>query len=103
MHRFIPDPADAEPPPLDPSHTTAIKTWTTAILRLPPDAVVHVAELACRDAGCPLVETTVTVLETGNTRRWRLVRPRIAVTKMMLQQTLASRPELLDAPARLPE
>jgi hypothetical protein len=101
MHRFIPDPGDPEPSPLDLSHTAAIKRWTTQILHLPADAVVHVAETTCRDAGCPLVETTVTVLALGHTRRWRLVRPRITVTKLMLQQTLASPPAFLDSPAKV--
>jgi hypothetical protein len=32
------------------------------------------------------------VLGEGNRRTWRLVRPRVAVTKLMLHQTLASPP-----------
>lgn len=89
MHRFIPDPSDGSPVPLvDPSHTAAIRRWTTEILELPEDAVVSVNEIACIDPGCPLVETVVAVFEDGQTRSWKFTRPRVAVTRMMVQQTL---------------
>ena len=92
MHRFIPEITALETPPVDPAHTAAIKRWTGEILALAPDDVVHVAEIGCADAGCSLVETVITVLGEGNRRTWRLVRPRVAVTKLMLHQTLASPP-----------
>jgi hypothetical protein len=96
VHRFIPpagpDPASA--PALDPAHAEAIKRWTRETLRLGGDDVVTVSELACLDAGCPLVETVVAVFGSGNTRSWRFTRPRVAVTKMMVQQTLASAPQV---------
>lgn len=88
-HSFIP--VDGEPAS-DPSHTAAIKRWTSEILKLEADATLTVSELACRDPGCPLVETVVTVFESSGTRQWRFTRPRIAVTKLMLQQTLATLP-----------
>ena len=96
MHRFIP-PAEADPvtsPPLDPAHAEAMKRWTRETLRLGDDDVVTVSELACVDAGCPLVETVVVVFGSGGTRSWRFTRPRVAVTKMMVQQTLASAPQV---------
>jgi hypothetical protein len=92
MHRFIPNPEDA-PPALDPSHTLAIKRWTREVLKLGEDIAVTVSEIPCVDAGCPLVETTIAVFPTGTApRQWKLTRPRVAVTKMMIQQTLASPP-----------
>ena len=102
MHRFIPDPTAEAPATINPEHTVAIKHWTARLLHLAADDTVHVAEIACADAGCPLVETWITVIsaEAGNLRRWHLVRPRSTVTKMMLQQTLATPP--LDVPATLP-
>ncbi len=93
MHRFIPDPADATPAAtLNPEHTAAIRRWTRELLRLPEDAVITVTDTPCRDPGCPLVETVVTVFEANDTRAWAFTRPAIAVTKMMLQQTLATSP-----------
>ena len=96
MHRFIPasDSDSASAPALDPAHADAIKRWARETLRLGDDDVVTVSELACLDAGCPLVETVVAVFGIGGTRRWRFTRPRVAVTKMMVQQTLASAPQV---------
>lgn len=42
-----------------------IKAWTRALLDLNDDTAVTVAELACRDEGCPDVETVIGVLEPG--------------------------------------
>ncbi len=93
MHRFIPYPA-APVPALNPEHSAAIKRWAAEILRLPndTDAVVTVVETACVDAGCPLLETVVAVFDASGTRTWKFTRPRIAVTKLMLLQTLATPP-----------
>ncbi len=95
MHRFIP--ADDEGNPVaspDPAQLAAIKRWTRETLRLRDDVVVAVTETACVDPGCPLVETIIAVFEEGaKSRAWRLTRPRVAVTKMMVTQTLATPPE----------
>jgi hypothetical protein len=98
-HRFIP-PTEADAgvsgtPALDPAHAEAIKRWTRETLRLPEDDVVTVSEIACVDAGCPLVETVVAVFAAGGgTRSWRFTRPRVTVTKMMVTQTLATPPRV---------
>ncbi|HTJ77396.1 MAG TPA: hypothetical protein VL357_00205 [Rariglobus sp.] len=92
MHRFIPDPDGLTDSTLDPAHTAAIKRWTRDVLRLHEDAVITVSEIPCADAGCPLVETAVTVFDEAGTRLWKFTRPRIAVTKLMLRQTLATPP-----------
>jgi len=91
MHRFIPEPGSPAPS-LNPEHTAAIKRWTRELLGLPADAVVSVHETACADTGCPLVETVVAVFDDSATRTWTFTRPRVAVTKLMLQQTLATPP-----------
>ena len=90
-HRFIPSSGDATDG-LDPSHAAAIKRWAADCLHLGPDDVVTVSELRCGDAGCPLVETVITVFGSGPARRWTLIRPKVAVTRLMVQQTLASAP-----------
>ena len=93
VHRFIPDSEDPSAAPrVDPAHTAAIKRWTAEFLRLDEDAVVSVVETACVDPGCPLVETVIAVFDSAGTRRWKLTRPRAAVTKLMVQQTLAASP-----------
>ncbi len=93
LHRFIPlveGNADAARV-VDPAQVEAIKRWTREVLRLGENDVVTVSEIACVDAGCPLVETVVAVFAAGGgTQSWRFTRPRVAVTKMMVMQTLAT-------------
>lgn len=90
-HSFIPV-EGAENAAADPAKTSAIKRWTREVLALDEDTPITVSESACRDPGCPLLETVVTVFDPTGTRQWRFTRPRIAVTKLMLQQTLATPP-----------
>lgn len=93
MHRFIP-PDDATVPGIDPSHTEAIRRWTVECLGLDAEAVVSVREIACVDPGCPLVETQVMVLEgRAGARIWRFTRARAAISRLIVQQVLASAPE----------
>ena len=94
MHNFIPasDAAglafSARVPP--PAHTFTVKQWTRDFLKLDDEAVVSVSELACLDVGCPLVETVIAVFETGRPRKGQLTRPKAAITKIMVQETLAT-------------
>jgi len=37
-----------------------------------------------------LVETVIAVFEKGRTRKWKLHRPKAAVTRTMIQQALAA-------------
>ncbi len=92
MHRFIPEPGAPETT-LNPGQAATVKRWARAALGLGDSVVVTVAETPCRDAGCPLVETMVTVFEDQRTRVWVLTRPRAAVTQMMVRQTLATQPK----------
>ena len=109
MHRFIPDPSEQSPATfLDPSQSAAIKTIVRELLRLPPDTPVTISEIACADAGCPLLETVIAVFPEGaSSRCWKLVRPRAALTRLMLRQTLATphatagAGSALDAPVNL--
>ena len=43
--------------------SSEIKAWTRELMTLPDDTPVTVAELACRDEGCPDIETVIGVLE----------------------------------------
>jgi hypothetical protein len=95
VHHFIPLSADeATDGRIKLEHTRAIKRWTREILRLAENDVVTVQESPCRDAGCPLVETMIAVLGDDLSRRvWKLTRPSVAVTKLMIQQTLSTSPK----------
>jgi hypothetical protein len=90
MHRFIPDPGDTAPTP--PEHTAAIRRWTREVLGIPEDVMIMVTDTPCADPGCPLIESIVTVFEASETRAWAFTRPAVAVTKTMIQQTLATPP-----------
>ena len=97
MHRFIPSSESAASPAIDPAHTAAIKRWAREFLRLEDESTLTVSEIGCVDAGCPLVETAVTVFAPNETKSWRFTRPRIAVTKAMVQQTLSTPPSRIAA------
>lgn len=94
MHPFValPSGPDRPAPTTDPAQSAAIKRWTRDYLQLSEDAVIFVNEFACSDPGCPLLETVIVVIESDRTRTWKLTRPRVAVTKTMVQQTLATPP-----------
>lgn len=42
-----------------------IKATVRTVLDLPDDVVVSVTELACREPGCPDIETVVAILSAG--------------------------------------
>jgi hypothetical protein len=95
MHRFIPPAQADDAVPFAASgpvsaNGLAIKQWTRSYLQLDDEAVITVSELACADPGCPLVETVIAVFEEGRTRKWKLHRPKAAVTRTMIQQALAA-------------
>ena len=93
MHHFVALPQENGQPSavVDPQHTAAIKRWTREYLKLPETSVISVNEFACSDPGCPLLETIIVVFDEGaGSRAWKLTRPRVAVTKMMIQQALAT-------------
>jgi len=46
-----------------------LKEWARELWGLPDDAALVVLELACREPGCPPVETVVATLEAAGERR----------------------------------
>lgn len=48
-----------------PAHAAQIKDWTRACLGLVDDVIVSVNQIACREPGCPDVETVIGVLRQG--------------------------------------
>ncbi|MTH95814.1 nitrate reductase [Roseibium sp. RKSG952] len=45
--------------------SSEIKGWVRELMDLSADTPLTIAELACRDAGCPDIETVIGVLEPG--------------------------------------
>jgi hypothetical protein len=91
MHTFtaLPSP-ESGPEPEGAAAATAIKRWTREALGLGDDVVVTVNDFACSDPGCPVLQSVIAVFEEGRTRRWTLTRPRMAVTRLMVRQTVLS-------------
>ncbi|WP_247642871.1 nitrate reductase [Roseibium sp. TrichSKD4] len=48
-----------------PEKTRQIKEWTRALRGLDDQVVVAVSEIACRDEGCPDVETVIGIMRPG--------------------------------------
>lgn len=48
-----------------PDAVARLKAETRALLGLSDDVVISVTELACREPGCPDIETVVAVLKAG--------------------------------------
>lgn len=60
----------------------AIKAWVTEALALPEDATVMVTELACKEPGCPPIETVIAVLRApGDTVQFKAHRAAVDLDK----------------------
>ena len=55
-------------PPADPVVTDRLKTWVSVLMGLSDRDTIMLAELACHDAGCPDLETVITVVRTDRRR-----------------------------------
>ena len=58
-----------------------IKEWVRDHLKVPPEVTILVAEIFCDQPGCAPVETHVAILETGERRQFRMMRPMKEVIK----------------------
>ncbi|MBC3191844.1 hypothetical protein H7X46_12300 [Pseudonocardia sp. C8] len=61
-------------------------------LELPDEAAVTVSQLACREPGCPPVETVIAVLGPDG-RRWTIHRPLADVDDALVVGLLRNDPE----------
>lgn len=94
LHRYVPDPSAPAAAALVPAQIAAVKTVVRKIRGLPLDTYVTISDLACANAGCPLIETVIVVFPDDRPAlRRRLTRPRAALTKLMLRQALTTPPE----------
>lgn len=55
-------------PPTDPEVTARLKIWVGTLMGLSDQDTIMLAELACRDDGCPDVETVITVIRADRRR-----------------------------------
>lgn len=89
MSRFFFNPL-APKPRLD---TTSIKRWARAALALSDDVPVSVSQVACREAGCPDVETVIGVMKPGfNFTTYRVLKPVAEITETDVRRALEPPP-----------
>lgn len=101
----MPDPSAAAPsgpllgivgaPAREPSRgrrAIALAALVRATLNLPDDVAVTVQQLACREPGCPPVETVLAVLGTPP-RRWAIPRPLSDIDDDLVTALLAHDPQ----------
>lgn len=66
-----------------------LKGWARELLGLGDDVTVTVMELTCAEDDCPDVETVVGVLEQGNQRKFKVLKPLAEVTRDDLAAALS--------------
>jgi hypothetical protein len=72
----------AAPARPDPVQLAQVRAWASELLFPGHDAPVMVTQLACREPGCPPVETIIGLLERGRTtQHYRLHKAVAAVTR----------------------
>jgi hypothetical protein len=49
-------------PKADPEKIQQIKTWAYQILAVDAETLISISQLACREPGCPPIETVITVM-----------------------------------------
>jgi hypothetical protein len=92
---FPPLPLNLGGAPRDPGRgrrATEIADLVRILLQLPADAPVTVFPLACREPGCPPVETVIAVLARPR-RRWTIDRPLAQVDDGVVTDLLTHNPQ----------
>jgi hypothetical protein len=51
-------------PKADPEKVQDIKNWVYRILEVDSDTSISINQLACKEAGCPPIETVIVVMST---------------------------------------
>jgi len=73
-------------PAADPLVTERLKAWVAALMGLSERDTIMLAELACRDPGCPDLETVITVIMSDSRRfKLRFPGPMAGVTEADVQ------------------
>ncbi|MBM3995011.1 MAG: nitrate reductase [Planctomycetes bacterium] len=71
----------SQKPAHDPAVAERLKGWARELLGLGDDVAVTVMQLNCAEDDCPDVETVVGVLEQGNQRKFKVLKPLAEVTR----------------------
>jgi len=71
----------AQKPKPSPEHIARVKTWVQQSMALPESATVMVTELACREPGCPPLETVIAILDGATQRKHTLHKAVLDVTE----------------------
>ncbi|MBM4068082.1 MAG: nitrate reductase [Planctomycetes bacterium] len=79
-------------PSHDPFVVDRLKGWTRELLGLGDDLTVTVMQLNCAEDDCPDVETVVGVLEQGNQRKFKVLKPLAEVTREDLAAAIQQQP-----------
>lgn len=77
----------------DPVVTNRLKCWVRELLGLDEDATVTVMQLECAEDDCPDVETVIGVLEAGNPRRFKVLKPLAEVTRVDVRAAIGQQPQ----------
>ncbi|HEV7253663.1 MAG TPA: nitrate reductase [Mesorhizobium sp.] len=73
------------------SHADQIKAWVAEFLPTDAAAVVAVSELACREPGCPDMETVIGVFRLKRpTQMLKIAKPLVAVERADIEQAVAA-------------
>ncbi|MHC9296936.1 hypothetical protein ACRCUN_31115 [Mycobacterium sp. LTG2003] len=73
-------------------HVADLKRVVRATLDIPLDTTVLVQQLACKEPGCPPVETVVAVL-SGHRATWKIPEPTADLTAAELRRIITEHPE----------
>jgi hypothetical protein len=71
----------SQKPAHDPAVVDRLKGWARELLGLGDDVTMTVMQLNCAEDDCPDVETVVGVLEQGNQRKFKVLKPLAEVTR----------------------
>ena len=83
-----------------PSEVARIKTWVEEIGGIEVAAVIAVSELACREPGCPDLETVIGIFRLkAPTRSFRIPKPLAAVTREDVERAVAARSDEAEPPS----
>lgn len=82
-----------QPPPADPEQVRRAKAWVREVVGLTDDDAVMVQQLACREPGCPPVETVLGVMRAGGTHSKTIHKPLDAVTHADVASAFAPEPD----------
>lgn len=75
-----------------PARTATIKAWVRELCELDDDVILSVTELACRDDGCPDIETVIGIMRpAAKTEMIRIHRPIAEVMRDNVEDAISDK------------